>query len=137
MKAAGLCTYKCNDFSQYEYSKLHCNGPKICCTIISMAKTNIFLKFCNIHFFTIIKSLYIYKYFFSRFHRAAFIFIGNMALADFVLVIVETVVVQIELNTKDQIRQTLYNSHEDFFEEITEEETKLVKLDQRILWNCR
>lgn len=60
-----------------------------------------------------------------------------MALADFVLVIVEIVVVQIELNTKDQIRQTLYNSHEDFFEEITEEETKLVKLDQRILWNCR
>ena len=29
MKAAGLCTYKWNDFSQYEYSKLHCNGPKM------------------------------------------------------------------------------------------------------------
>ena len=39
-----------------------------------------------------------------------------MALADFVLVIVEIAVVQIELNTKDQIRQTLYNSHEDFEE---------------------
>ena len=89
------------------------------------------------HTFFHYNKIFIYKVFFSRFHRAAFIFIGNMALADFVLVIVETVVVQIELNTKDQIRQTLYNSHEDFFEEITEEETKLVKLDQRILWNCR
>lgn len=59
---------------------------------------------------------FFFFYILSRFHRAAFIFIGNMALADFVLVIVEIAVVQIELNTKDQIRQTLYNSHEDFEE---------------------
>ena len=44
MKAAGLCTYKWNDFSQYDYSKLHRNGPKICYTIISNAKTNIFFE---------------------------------------------------------------------------------------------
>ena len=48
-----------------------------------------------------------------------------MALADFVLVIVEIAVVQIELNTKDQIRQTLYNSHEDF------EETKVGKIPKK------
>ena len=55
-----------------------------------------------------------------------------MALADFVLVIVEIVVVQIELNTKDQIRQTLYNSHEDF------EETKVgYNPKKSVIWGSR
>ena len=67
MKAAGLCTYKWNDFSQYDYSKLHRNGPKICYTIISNAKTNIFFEILQHTFLTIIKSLYIYKYFFLDF----------------------------------------------------------------------
>lgn len=72
-----------------------------------------------------------------RFHRAAFIFIGNMALADFLLVIVELTVVTIELNTR---------SREESFSQILTPSTvndnipnseEVVKLDQLREKACR
>ena len=38
-----------------------------------------------------------------RFHRAAFIFIGNMAMADFLLVPISIVILQIELHTRRRL----------------------------------
>ena len=70
---------------------------------------------------------------FFRFHRAAFIFIGNMALADLVLAIVEIIVVQIELGTRDHISQQLLLTPVPDLKE----PSQLVKLDQRINQDCR
>ena len=45
-----------------------------------------------------------------RFHRAAFIFIGNMALADFLLVPISIIVLQLEQHTKRKLNSNV--SHE-------------------------
>ena len=44
-----------------------------------------------------------------RFHRAAFIFIGNMALADFLLVPISIIILQLEQHTKRRL-----DSNEEF-----------------------
>ena len=46
-----------------------------------------------------------------RFHRAAFIFIGNMALADFLLVPISIIVLQLEQQTKKKETRSDYIAH--------------------------
>ena len=55
-----------------------------------------------------------------RFHRAAFIFIGNMALADFLLVPISIIVLQLEQQTKRRL-----DSNDEF------------EIDSEIKRNCR
>jgi hypothetical protein len=65
-----------------------------------------------------------------RFHRAAFIFIGNIALADLVLVIVEIIAIQLQLKT-NSMQDELFQSH------FTLDSEQARKLDQQRIRACR